>query len=156
MISCGKFILRLLESFVELENDSLEMSDKWNLKTTYGVALDQIGQILNVSRQGLTDSNYRTKMIGQIAVNSSLGSVEDLIRVFKLISNASHVRILNNNDGTFNVELTGDEVYNLDQINNIPAGGTGIGHVYLVDDMTFTMDEDDLGLDNGLLPENII
>ena len=156
MISCGKFILRLLESFVELENDSLEMSDKWNLKTTYGVALDQIGQILNVSRQGLTDSNYRTKMIGQIAVNSSLGSIEDLIRVFKLISNASHVRILNNNGGTFNVELTGDEVYNLDQINNIPAGGTGIGHVYLVDDESFTFDEDDLGFDNGLLPENII
>lgn len=156
MISCGKFILRLLESFVELENDSLEMSDKWNLKTTYGVALDQIGQILNVSRQGLTDSNYRTKMIGQIAVNSSLGSIEDLIRVFKLISNASHVRILNNDDGTFNVELTGDEVYNLDQINNIPAGGTGIGHVYLVDDESFTFDEDDLGFDNGLLPENII
>lgn len=156
MISCGKFILRLLESFVELENDSLEMSDKWNLKTTYGVALDHIGQILNVSRQGLTDSNYRKKMIGQIAVNSSLGSIEDLIRVFKLISNATHVRILNNNDGTFNVELTGDEVYNLDQINNIPAGGTGIGHVYLVDDETFTFDDDDLGFDNGLLTENII
>jgi hypothetical protein len=156
MISCGKFILRLLESFVELENDSLEMSDKWNLKTTYGVALDQIGQILNVSRQGLTDSNYRKKMIGQIAVNFSLGSIEDLIRVFKLISNATHVRILNNNDGTFNVELTGDEVYNLDQINNIPAGGTGIGHVYLVDDGTFVMDDFLLGLDSGELAENII
>jgi len=149
------FILDVLRSFKTTENTASLLTAKWDVDFDFGKALDHIGEIFNTPRFGLTDEEYRTKLLGVIAVNTSKGDVEDLIRVFKIITNAIKVRVINIGNGLFDVELQGDEVYNIDVINQIPAGGTRINHVYLYDSGTFEFDNDNLGFDQGELNESI-
>ena len=149
------FILNILKAFQETETTAIDTTFKWDINTTKWQALDQIGAMYNTPRLGLSDEDYRIKLIGVIAVNNSKGDIEDLIRVFKTITNAKKVRILNNHNGLFDVELDGDEIYNVEILNQIPAGGTGINHIYLVDPDTFTFDDDNLGFDMGELAENV-
>ena len=157
MISAGLFISKLIEAFIPLEEDGIDIDTKWNVNVNTGDMLDQIGDIFELDRGILSDDDYRNKILAQIGINTSIGNINDLIRVFKIISNAENVRIITLGSGLMDVELKGDELYiDVEDINRIPAGGCGIGHIYLWDDSTFTLDDDFLGLDQGLLTKNIL
>ena len=157
MQTAGKFILSLIGHFRPIEDDTDELGLKWNLETDYGVALDHIGAVFNIARGSLNDENYRALISTEISVNTSLGTISDLQRVLKIITNAEKVKILNMGNGLFDIELyEGDTVYNLSALRRIASAGTMIRHIYLVDDFTFTFDEDDLGFDEGELAENLI
>lgn len=151
-----RFIERLLDGFQSLETDSTSIENKWNVFTDTGVELDGIGEILNLERTyNETDTDYRERLLSQIAINTSKGDINDLIRVFKLISDATKVRIINHGIGLFAVEINATELYLIDAI-NIPAGGCRIASLVMYDDSTFTFDDDLLGMDSGELAENIL
>lgn len=54
------------------------------LGTAYGSALDDIGVLVGVSRSGLTDSQYTTTLLLQIAINRSDGTTAALYGILAL------------------------------------------------------------------------
>ena len=150
-----KFIDGLLLKFNDLENDAISIENKWNIFTATNQELDHIGNMLDILRFTDTDDDYRKRLLSKIAINTSKGDIEDLKRVFKIISDATKVRIINHNDGMFGVELNATELYSVDFL-NIPSAGFRIAYIHQYDDNTFTLDDDLLGLDNGELAENIL
>lgn len=71
----------------------------WQLKTQrgfngIGVQLDLVGKIVGQPRNGLSDADYLLYLRAKIAVESSIGTVEDLLTVASLIDpgNSIHVQ----------------------------------------------------------------
>jgi len=108
------FLKKFLDRFKKLEETSVQIENKWDIFTVEGVQLDHIGEFLLPRNFNETDENYKKRLLSQIAINTSMGDIEDLIRIFKIISNATRVRIINHGNGIFAVELNATEVYLLD------------------------------------------
>ena len=149
------FLKSFLDRFLNLEDNAVQIENKWDVIHVTGVQLDHIGEFLIPRRFNEEDEDYRKRLLGQIAINTSMGDIEDLIRIFKIISNATNVRIIFHGQGVFGVEFNATEIYLFD-FNNLPAGGCKISYVHLVDENTFTFDEEFLGFDGGELAENIL
>jgi hypothetical protein len=63
------------------------------ISTADGVQLDNIGQILNVPRNGLTDANYQVALRGAASVLGQSGEPETLISTYEKIWGASLVQL---------------------------------------------------------------
>lgn len=78
----------------ELENIFFDLMEKRSLYVAEGSVLDGWGVILNTNRNGLLDEDYRLVLLGNVAVNVSRGTPEDLINVFKLFTRPDYVSLL--------------------------------------------------------------
>lgn len=58
-----------------------------------GTQLDKLGNIVGASRQGLNDSQYRQRIRGKIASNTSEGTREEILQTALLSSNCERVYI---------------------------------------------------------------
>lgn len=88
-------LLDLIDQEVQtLENVFFDLMDKRSLYVAEGIVLDGWGIILNTSRNGLSDADFRLILLGQVAVNVSRGTPEDLINVFKLFTRPQYVSLL--------------------------------------------------------------
>lgn len=74
-----------------LEDAAFEMKDGRSIYNAVGAQLDAWGEILNTSRQGLSDDEYRIILLGQVAVNNSKGTPEDLITIFNIFTRSIYV-----------------------------------------------------------------
>lgn len=86
-------ICSLITPLQELE---FVYSDLWNkrwIDTAEGNQLEIIGEIVGLERQGMNDTEYRTALRFQIAINMSNGEWETMIAVTKELTDASFVRI---------------------------------------------------------------
>lgn len=77
-----------LVEYMESDLDTL----RW-LDTAYGVQLDGLGDILQVSRDGRTDDEYRVALKFQVYINKSSGEPEVIIAFVKDFTNATKVRL---------------------------------------------------------------
>lgn len=72
---------------------------RW-IDTAVGVQLDQLGEIVGQSRQGLDDDDYRRFCRARILTNRSDGRFETLIAIALLVLNEVGVTIRVTNEGT--------------------------------------------------------
>lgn len=69
------------------------------LETATGINLDVIGRLVGELRQGQSDDDYRISIQARVASNRSSGTMEDLIRVAKIIINDTTASIVARNHG---------------------------------------------------------
>lgn len=55
------------------------------LEDALGQQLDNLGKILDIEREGLSDDDYRIRLIAKIAQHNSEGTPEDLIAIYSLL-----------------------------------------------------------------------
>ncbi len=80
-----KFLTALVGPVQSLEEALQQLLSERSIDTAIGEQLDQIGRIVNQERAGLDDETYRNYLRARISVNSSDGTVEDLIKVIDLV-----------------------------------------------------------------------
>lgn len=122
------FMDAFVEQIQQLEQVYIDLRDDRTIFNAEGVNLDAWGRLLNTPRNGLDDTAYRLILLGQIAVNVSKGTPEDLIQVFRLFTSPTYVSL--NESYPANVQLTavgGAPIGDVDAIKNAikraaPAG----------------------------------
>ncbi|WP_186650135.1 hypothetical protein [Fluviispira vulneris] len=79
-----------ISGFQDIENVIWEL---YNLKyrDSTGFTLDKYGEILGIERQGLSDEQYIQVIDATICENISEGLIEDLIQIFRLLTNPKKV-----------------------------------------------------------------
>lgn len=112
-------ILALIDSFVgglqELENSIFDLFTSRTITLGVGYQLDQLGVLLDRSRNGRSDEDYRIILLAKIAQNISRGTPEDVIGVFKLLSKSNKVQLGDGKKGE--IYLLADHVLTQDEIN---------------------------------------
>lgn len=64
------------------------------ISTSAGIQLDRIGELVGLVRpSGMSDANYRPLLYAQIGRNNSQGFIEQIISVFKLITQADKANL---------------------------------------------------------------
>lgn len=108
------FLDAFVEQIQQLETAYVDLRDDRTIFNAVGANLDAWGRLLNTPRGGLEDDAYRLVLLGQIAVNISKGTPEDLIQVFRLFTSPTYVSL--NENYPASVQLTA-------------VGGAAIGDV---------------------------
>lgn len=80
----------LIEGFQEIEDAMWELYNL-NYRESNGITLDNFGKILGVEREGLADEQYIQIMTATICENISEGTIEDLIQIFRHLTNPKKV-----------------------------------------------------------------
>lgn len=90
-----KLISALAESVQDVENVIQQLRTGRNLDSAEGVQLDGIGEILDLPRlDDETDENYRERLKFQSFINGATGTPEEVIAIFKFLTNAEKVRYI--------------------------------------------------------------
>lgn len=116
------------EQIQEVEDALVGMDRRLNIDLMSGVQLDGIGEIVGQPRAGMSDATYKLFLKGRIGKNTSEGTLEEVIQVWKLITSANEVQALENypaeiqlfNDAAIDAGIL-DAAYNL--INEVAMGG---------------------------------
>jgi hypothetical protein len=101
----------------ELEEVLFGLTTSRSIETSIGYQLDLLGQLLNKSREGRSDEEYRIVLLAKVAQNISRGTPEDVIGVFKILTSSSQVQLSDGYNGE--VYLLADHTLTQDQINTI-------------------------------------
>ena len=87
--------------------DALEPFDLLlDIASQSGQQLDEIGDIVVQPRLGNTDARYRILLYTKIGINTSKGESPKVIEIFKILTEADHVHLINLGFG--NIELRND------------------------------------------------
>lgn len=81
----NNFNLAFLAESNTLEELFQQLMDERSLETATGVQLDQVGWLVGEDRKNRSDSAYRLGIKVRIAVNTSSGTVNDIIQVIQLL-----------------------------------------------------------------------
>lgn len=76
-----------LEQLQDIENAMQEVLTLRALATAFGQQLDGLGAIIGQPRLGNTDARYRVLLAARIAINKSSGTINELIKIARLIHN---------------------------------------------------------------------
>lgn len=78
----------------ELEGEFQKLADLRALATAYGEQLDRLGELLGITRDGVSDAEYRVLLAWKAAVNVSNGTVEDILRMASTIEQVTKIELL--------------------------------------------------------------
>ncbi len=81
----------LLAQVQDCENELFELLELLDINTASGLWLDVIGAILGVERLNTTDAVYRALIKAQIGINNSEGTVNEVVSIFKILTNSTDV-----------------------------------------------------------------
>jgi hypothetical protein len=84
------------EKFKELDALIDKTSEQYDLDKAKGILLDRIGKLVNKDRNGDDDELYRLFIRLKIILNTTTGSVNDIIKVIKFIFHSEVVHITQN------------------------------------------------------------
>jgi len=126
-----KLLTIFARQFDELEDSLFQLYLLRWLSSATGQQLDNLGYNLSTTRQGLNDDDYRQILYGRIGQYNSDGSINDIINIVKLMTNADFVvltelfpaKIILNIIG---INLVLSEDFLKETINGSVAGGVGI------------------------------
>lgn len=90
-LELARFDDRLLK---DIENTLLSLSEQYDLDHIGGNLLDRVGKILNEPRDGNADELYRTILKLRIFLDTSNGSVNDIIKTIKFLYTSEEVHIV--------------------------------------------------------------
>jgi hypothetical protein len=123
-----KFVSFDDSQLMEIEGEIYKLSDQHDIEKAKGVLLDRIGKIVSEPREGNDDALYRLLIKLRILLNTTDGSVNDIIKVIKFIYSSEVVHITPNYPAAITI-LHDGETANVD-FNKIIAQviGAGIGY----------------------------
>ena len=139
-----KKLTALLESFVEqiqkLEDATYGMFGMLSIENSEGVQLDKIGEIVEQKRESFSDQEYRILLYAKIGVNISNGEINRVIDIWKLITNANIVHLIEMFPASLALESSNEVPPELleiayEMISKIVGAGIKIDHL-----TTFTED----------------
>lgn len=78
------------------EDTAIDCIDLRWLDSSEGKQLDEFGAILDVSRQGRSDAEYRTRILAAIIRYQSAGDYSSIVSAFKLLTNLQGVQLVEN------------------------------------------------------------
>jgi len=117
----------------ELENAALEVMYELDLANVSGSSLDVIGKLVGVtSRQSMTDAELRTEIELQIAINSSKGTIDDVVAAIKRITRSTIVEWVESFPASVDFTVNGNTASKkvLDQIGRLFSAGVGFNILY--------------------------
>ena len=79
------FISAFVDQIQDAEDGAFELITERTLDAAEGVQLDGIGQIVGLERGGLTDDAYRVRLRAQILINSSSGTINEILEIVVLL-----------------------------------------------------------------------
>lgn len=139
-----------------LENGLFQLFGRLNIDNSTGVQLDGIGTIVGQLRLGLSDAVYRLFLKAKIGANVSEGDIPRVIDVWKLITNANIVQLLEaypaEVDLYYDVPLD-DSLKDLafDLIQKVVVAGVAVGFLAVFENgNAFTLDGDVVGDDGAI------
>lgn len=83
-----------LNEVQSIEDALYALLDKLNIDNMSGIQLDNIGDIIGQSRSGMADTIYKLFIKAKIGQNISCGDIERIISIWKLMSQAGIVQLL--------------------------------------------------------------
>jgi hypothetical protein len=91
----------LMAKFDDNLNEDIEkyirkMVDQYDLDNAQGELLDRIGKILDEKRDGDTDSFYRIRLKVKKLLNTSNGSINDIIKIAKVLYSSEDIHVVAN------------------------------------------------------------
>lgn len=95
-----------------LENALFQILDETDIDSAVGAQLDGIGEIVGEERAGREDDAYRIAVRTRIALNTSQGTVEDLLALALAISGGTQARLAEYFPASFVINI----------IDSLPAG----------------------------------
>ena len=66
------------------------LTKRWMSNAT-GAPLDSVGEIVNLTRNGLSDEDYRAQLYIEVAIHASKGTAEDILRLARDIANPEEI-----------------------------------------------------------------
>jgi hypothetical protein len=78
----------------DLEDASWQLYDRLDIEKAQGAQLDNIGNIVGLSRIGWNDVLYRLLLKAKIGKNVSKGTFEDVISVWQLLAQAGRIQVV--------------------------------------------------------------
>lgn len=98
-------ILAIINAFVgeiqELEQVLYDLSVSRTINQAFGVQLDKLGELLDRTRDGRSDADYRIILLAKVSQNISRGTSDDVSSVFKILSSSSKVQFGDSYFGEF-------------------------------------------------------
>ncbi len=85
------FITALVEQVQDLEDAIYPLDQYRQLIYAYGQQLDNLGEVIGLSRNGLNDQEYLVLLLGTIAENNSDSTAGTLLDVIQLVFQSSQV-----------------------------------------------------------------
>lgn len=140
----------------ELENAIIPLFSRLNINDSIGLQLDNIGTIVGQPRLGLLDTVYRLFLKAKIGANVSESDIPRVIDVWKLITNANIVQLLEafpaEVDLYYDVPLDDSlTVLAFDLIQTVVGAGIAVGFIAVFENgNAFTLDGDVVG-DDGTI-----
>jgi hypothetical protein len=83
----------LLTSSQETEITLFDVMNKTGLDTAVGQQLDVLGNLINLSRQGKTDTVYRARLYSKIALNAAKASPESILDLTRVVTGTEEVNL---------------------------------------------------------------
>lgn len=80
------------EQIQDLEDAIFGLFGKLDITNVGGSQLDRLGNIVGQDRLGLSDADYRLFIYAKIATNNSQGTAEEVMSIFKLITQSTSVQ----------------------------------------------------------------
>lgn len=77
----------------EIEDVLVTLINRLSIDSMSDIHLDNIGKIVGLNRQGYPDVKYRLFLKGKKSVNSSEGSIEEMITIIGLLTNSAAVQL---------------------------------------------------------------
>lgn len=133
--------------FQDLEDNIVDLYGRLQIGTVTGQQLDNLGKILGLGRQGFDDNIYRTLLMAKLLSNISLGTPNEIINIFSILTNSGVSKLFEIYPAT--IQLQGEGVLDpsiepyIPQIMQkaLPAG-VQIGGLVLYEEDSFVIDDD--------------
>jgi len=84
----------LVTPIQQSENDLYELYSLDDIDVMVGTQLDMIGATIGQDRQGFLDDDYRILLKARIAINSSRGTLDDLLSIWNILNPSQTTEIL--------------------------------------------------------------
>lgn len=143
----------------ELEDLLAPFFDRLNIDVSEGTQLDNLGAIVGIEREGRSDAVYRLFIKGKIATNTSEGTPENLIDVFKILVGGGIIFIVESFPAEVSLMSTvlitsGLEASIKTIVEDAAAAAVSVGSIgFYEEDTAFSFDGSSEGLGFGRLRE---
>jgi len=116
------------EKYIEIEKMLYDLSNQWDLEKAKARLLDRIGKIVDELRDGNEDKLYRLLVKLRILLNTTNGTVNDIIKVIKFLYSSEVVKITPNYPAALTILHDGEQEYiDFNRI-LVQVIGAGIGY----------------------------
>ena len=130
-------LLSALTPLQETQQSLIDYSINNNLELAVGSLLDVIGKLVGESRGGRSDSSYRQGIFNRIVINSSEGTVNEVLEILVLLSKGGRHRVFEHHPLTSAYYTTGtaskDLAKTLTSVSPITSDSVSVYHDPLED-----------------------